>query len=62
MMREMRIQSTATGTRDEMKALLELAAEGKVRCKVETRKLDQINEVFDEMRAGRITGRVALKF
>jgi propanol-preferring alcohol dehydrogenase len=62
MMREMRIQSTATGTRDEMRALLELAAEGKVRCKVETRKLDQINEVFDEMRAGRITGRVALSF
>jgi propanol-preferring alcohol dehydrogenase len=62
MMREMRIQSTATGTRDEMRALLQLAAEGKVRCKVETRKLDQINEVFEEMRAGRITGRVALSF
>ena len=60
MMREIRIMSTATGTREDMREVLELAASGRVKCKVETRNLDQINEVFEEMRAAKITGRVVL--
>ena len=60
MMREMRIMSSATGTREDMREVLELAAAGRVKCKVESRKLDQINEVFEEMRAAKITGRVVL--
>src|SRR4029453_13174822 len=60
MMREMRIMSSATGTREDMREVLDLAAAGRVKCQVETRNLDQINEVFDEMRAARITGRVVL--
>jgi propanol-preferring alcohol dehydrogenase len=60
MMREMRIMSSATGTREDMREVLELAASGRVKCQVETRKLEQINEVFDEMRHGRITGRIVL--
>jgi alcohol dehydrogenase, propanol-preferring len=60
MMREMRIMSSATGTREDMREVLELAASGRVKCTVETRNLEQINEVFDEMRAAKITGRVVL--
>jgi propanol-preferring alcohol dehydrogenase len=60
MMREIRIQATATGTRDELREVLDLAAAGKLRCQIETRRLDEVNEVFDEMRAGRITGRLVL--
>ena len=60
MMREMRIMSSATGTREDLREVLELAASGKVRCQVETRPLEQVNEVFEEMRRGKITGRVVL--
>jgi alcohol dehydrogenase, propanol-preferring len=61
-MREITITSAATGTRDDLRQVLELAAAGKIACRVETRHLDEINDVFDEMRAGRITGRVVLTF
>ncbi|MFY9554539.1 MAG: zinc-dependent alcohol dehydrogenase [Blastocatellia bacterium] len=60
MMREMRIMSSATGTREDMREVLELAAAGRVKCQVETRRLEEVNEVFDEMRRARITGRVVL--
>lgn len=61
MMREIRIMSAATGTREDMREVLDLAAAGRVKCKVETRTLEDVNEVFDEMRAARITGRVVLR-
>lgn len=60
MMREISIMSSATGTREDVREVLELAALGRVRCQVETRPLDQVNEVFDEMRQAKITGRVVL--
>jgi len=61
MMREIRIMSAATGTREDMREVLDLAAAGRVKCQVETRTLEEVNEVFEEMRAARITGRVVLK-
>lgn len=60
MMREMSIMSSATGTREDMREVLQLAAAGKVKCHVETRPLEQVNEVFDDMRRAKITGRVVL--
>lgn len=62
MMREITITSAATGTRDDLREVLDLAAAGKIKCRIETRPLDQINEIFDEMRNGKITGRVVLTF
>lgn len=61
MMREIRIMSAATGTREDMGEVLELAAAGRVKCQVETRTLEEVNEVFEEMRAAKITGRVVFK-
>jgi propanol-preferring alcohol dehydrogenase len=61
MMREIKITSTATGTREDLREVLEMAADGKVKCLIETRPLEQINEIFDEMRRAQITGRVVLK-
>jgi propanol-preferring alcohol dehydrogenase len=61
MMREIRIMSAATGTREDMREVLDLAASGRVKCQVETRTLEEVNEVFEEMRAARITGRVVLR-
>lgn len=62
MMREMKIFSAATGTRQDVAEVLEMAAGGKIRCQVETRQLDEINEILEDMRRGRITGRVVLSF
>jgi propanol-preferring alcohol dehydrogenase len=58
--RETRIVASSVGTRADLRELLELAAGGKVRCRTEARPLSQINEVFEEMRGGRILGRVVV--
>jgi len=61
LMREIKIRSVATGTRQDMREVLKLAADSKIRCLVKTCSLSQINEVFDKMRMGQITGRIAIK-
>ena len=58
--REVRIQASAVGTREDIKEVLTLAAEGKVRCEVAARPLSQINEVLDQMSRGEISGRIAI--
>jgi alcohol dehydrogenase, propanol-preferring len=40
--------------------VLALAAEGKLRCEVSARPLEDVNAVFEEMRRGEITGRIVL--
>ena len=49
-------------TRQDLTEVLQLAAEGKLRCLIETQPLEAINDIFDAMRAGKITGRVVLTF
>ncbi len=58
---EFRILGCAVGTRDEMRELLEVAAAGKLRCEVESRRLDEINDVFARMQRGAILGRAVLR-
>lgn len=58
--REARIQATAVGTRQDLREVLSLAAAGKVKCHVTSRPLEQVNEVFDQMRRGQIAGRMVL--
>jgi alcohol dehydrogenase, propanol-preferring len=57
---EVRIQATAVGTRDDLREVLAMAAAGKVRCQVTSRPLAQVNEVLEDLRHGRIAGRVVL--
>ena len=57
---EFRIVGSAVGTRDDVRATLDLAAAGKLRCRTETRPLDQVNEVLAAMRAGQVQGRMVL--
>jgi alcohol dehydrogenase, propanol-preferring len=57
---EIRIQASAVGTRDDLREVLAMAAAGKVRCQVTSRSLAQANEVLDDLRHGRIAGRVVL--
>jgi alcohol dehydrogenase, propanol-preferring len=57
---EIRIQASAVGTRQDLREVLAMAAEGKVRCQVTTRPLAAANEVLDDLRHGRVSGRVVL--
>src|SRR5580700_4096548 len=58
--REARIQASAVGTREDLREVLALAAQGKIRCEVAARPLSQINEILDQMRRGEISGRIAV--
>lgn len=57
---EYRIVGSAVGTREDLKATLALAAEGKLHCAHETQPLARVNEVLDRLRQGRVTGRLVL--
>jgi len=57
---EIRVVSSAVGTREELKELLELAAQGKVRCHVSTRPLSHAAKVLEEMKRGALAGRTVL--
>jgi len=48
------------GTRQDMKEALELAKIHQITCKVQKRKLEDINEIFDDMINYKISGRVVL--
>jgi propanol-preferring alcohol dehydrogenase len=58
--REARIQASAVGTREDLREVLALAAQGKIRCEVAARPLSQINEILGQMRRGEISGRIAV--
>lgn len=60
--REAHIMASSVGTRQDIQEVLELAAAGKLHCQIETRSLEQINDTLDEMRQGKLAGRVVLKF
>jgi propanol-preferring alcohol dehydrogenase len=57
---ECRIVSSAVGTRQDLREVLEMAAAGKLRSRVETKPLAQINAVLELMRRGQITGRTVV--
>lgn len=58
---EYKIVAAAVGTRQELREVLQLAAAGKVKCRIETRSLVEINQIFNEMKDGRLIGRVVLQ-
>ena len=60
--REIRVIGSAVGTRDDLRAVLALAAEGKLHCRTESQPLEQVNQVLDRMRSGGIYGRVVLRY
>jgi len=58
--REARIRASAVGTRQDLREVLAMAGEGKIRCHVSTRPLTEANEVLEELRRGQVSGRVVL--
>jgi propanol-preferring alcohol dehydrogenase len=60
--REARIRASAVGTRQDLREVLAMAGAGKIRSHASARPLAQVNEVLEELRRGRVSGRVVLKF
>lgn len=58
---ELRIVAASVGTRDDMRAVLELAAAGQLHCEVETVPLASVNETHARMVRGSIRGRMVLR-
>jgi alcohol dehydrogenase, propanol-preferring len=56
------LRGSIVGTRLDLQEALAFAGEGTVKATVQTEQLENINSVFDRMRAGRIEGRVVLDF
>ncbi|WP_058300899.1 alcohol dehydrogenase AdhP [Gorillibacterium timonense] len=57
-----RIVGSIVGTRKDLQEALQFAAEGKVRATIESRRLEDINEIFAEMAKGDIQGRVVMDY
>jgi alcohol dehydrogenase, propanol-preferring len=56
------IRGSIVGTRHDMEEALEFYSRGQIHPTVSTRSLDEINAVFDEMKQGKIDGRVVIKY
>jgi alcohol dehydrogenase, propanol-preferring len=59
---EVRIQATAVGTRKDLREVLALAGDGKIRCHVNTYPLEDSNEALEQLRHARVSGRLVLTF
>jgi propanol-preferring alcohol dehydrogenase len=57
---ETRIVASAVGTREDLRELFEMVTKFPIRCHIETRALEALPEVFEEMKQGKILGRVVL--
>ncbi|MFJ7666625.1 alcohol dehydrogenase AdhP [Lysinibacillus sp. NPDC097195] len=53
---------TLVGTRQDLQEAFQFAAEGKVVPKVALRKIEEINDIMEEMEQGKITGRMVIDF
>jgi propanol-preferring alcohol dehydrogenase len=58
---ELSVRGSNVGTRQDLNEAVAFAANGLVKATIRTAPLDDINAVLDEMRKGRIVGRVVLK-
>lgn len=58
---ELSVRGSNVGTRQDLNEAVAFAANGLVRAKIRTIALEEINATLDEMRQGKIVGRVVLK-
>ena len=58
--KEVRIQASAVGTRQDLGEVLALASKGRICCRVATRPLSDANLALDELRHGQVSGRIVL--
>ena len=56
------VRGSIVGTRQDMREALDFYSRGQINATVSTRDLGEINAVFDEMKHGKIDGRVVIKY
>ena len=56
------VRGSIVGTRQDMREALDFYARGQIQPTVSTRHLSEINAVFDEMKHGKIDGRVVIEY
>ena len=54
------IRGSIVGTRKDLAEALAFAAEGKVKAHIHEAKLDDINRIFADLKAGKVDGRMVL--
>ena len=54
------LRGSIVGTRKDLAEAIQFAAEGKVRSHIHKAKLEDINRIFSDLKAGRVDGRVVL--
>ncbi|MBK0379606.1 alcohol dehydrogenase AdhP [Mucilaginibacter segetis] len=55
------VRGSIVGTRKDMQEAVAFAVEGKVKATIHKARLEDINDVFDKMKAGKIDGRIVLE-
>ena len=60
-LKRLTVRGSIVGTRQDLAEALMFAAEGKVRAQVESRGLSEVNGVLEELKAGRVRGRIVLQ-
>ena len=58
--KEIQIRASAVGTRQDLREVLALAAESKLHSQVTARPLVEANDVLDQLRKGKVSGRIVL--
>lgn len=61
-LRGLTVRGSIVGTRQDLAEALDFYARGEIRATVTTRELGDINAVFDEMKHGKIDGRVVIRY
>ena len=59
-MNRITIRGSIVGGREDLAEAIAFAAEGKVKAEIHRTKLDTINQVFSDLKAGKIDGRAVL--
>jgi alcohol dehydrogenase, propanol-preferring len=60
--KEAYIHASAVGTRQDLREVLAMAGAGKIRCRVNTHPLEEVNEVIEQLRHGQVSGRGVIRF
>jgi propanol-preferring alcohol dehydrogenase len=56
------IRGSIVGTRQDMAEALDFAERGLVKCTVQTKRLNEINDVFSKLKKNAVEGRIVIKF
>jgi propanol-preferring alcohol dehydrogenase len=59
-LRRITLRGSIVGSREDLAEAIEFAAEGKVKAHIHQRRLEEINEVFADLKDGKVDGRIVL--